>query len=419
VKWNQSRPEPLTVEQVEAVVYRDSVEAVLDSPEYKDSIELSVNKVELLDLVWEGLEFQNWRKKQRLYINPIPALWSYNIIGGFRLGPSVFYGRRFEDNRRLDLNTGISWGVNRKDVTGRVRAFYMYDPYHLGSIRASFGRDFRPVNPFDAILSQLNPFNWVQTDFYEFKHRRELFNGFNLEVGLSYNLLRSIKDNFQLTPFDSLLLDWNAYEVGEPLDFEDYSAFSTDFIVDYTPGQRYMTEPNRKIILGSKWPTFILRYKKGWKNVIGSITDYDYIGIAVKQSIIFGPLGNSKYKINTGKFVNTKELPFIDIRRFRRSDPWLYHSPLNAFQLLDTTLATENLFLEFHHIHHFNGALINNIPLVKKLGLGAIVGGGFLWAEDVDFSVYGITARSTEKQLDGKFKFSIDVIDTWKKDWSF
>lgn len=203
-----------------------------------------------------------------------------------------------------------------------------------------------------------------------------------------------------------------------------------------------MSEPNRKIVLGSKWPTFTLRYKKGWKNVIGSITDYDYLGVAIRQNIIFGPLGNSKYNIKTGKFLNTKELPFIDVKRFRRSDPWLYHSPLNAFQLLDTTLATENLFLEFHHIHHFNGALINNIPLVKKLGIGAVVGGGFLWAQDADFNhselfaglertfklgprrrlrlgVYGLTAKSTEKQLDSKVKFSIDVIDTWKKDWSF
>lgn len=209
--WNLKRPEPLTIQQVDAVAYRDSVEAVLDSPEYKDSIEQAVNKIELLDIVWEGLEFQNWRKKQGLFINPIPAMWSYNIVGGFRLGQSVNYNRRFEDERRLQILTRLNVGLNRKDVTGRIGARYVYDPYHLGRVSASFGRHYRPVNPFDAILSQLNPYNWVKSDFYEIEHRRELFNGFYVEVGLNYGVLRSINEGFELTPLDSFLIDLNAY----------------------------------------------------------------------------------------------------------------------------------------------------------------------------------------------------------------
>jgi len=440
--WNQARPEPLSPEQMESIEYSDSVAAYLDSPEYKDSIQHSVNRIELLDLVWDGLTFQNWRRKERMFVSHLPALWSYNVIGGFRIGPFLSYGRRYESGRSINLNTALNVGINRRDVNGRVRVYYTYDPYHLGTVRGALGRDFRPILSNDAILNQINPNNWVQVDFYELRHRRELFNGFYLGLGFKHNVVRAVADEFALTPLDSFFLDINAYEITEPLLFDDYGAFSTTINIDYTPGQRYMSEPDRKVVLGSKWPTFGLAYRKGWNSLLKSISDYDYLEMSMRQNLIFGPLGNSKYDLRAGSFLKADEIPFMDIRRFPRSNPYIFVSPLKTFQLLDTALATENLFIELHHIHHFNGALVNNIPLVKKLGIGAVLGGGFLWAQDADFNhselfaglertfklgprrrlrlgVYGLTAKSSEKQIDGKFKFSIDIIDTWKKDWSF
>lgn len=440
--WNERRPEPLTVDQKVAIAYRDSVEAVLDSPEYKDSIDAEVNKIDILDLVWTGLEFQNWRRKERMFISHLPALFSYNIIGGFRAGPFIYYGRRYESGKTIDMNAALNIGLNRKDVNGRFRIYHMYDPYHRGSVRASLGRTYRPILPNDAILNQINPNNWVELDFYELSTRRELFNGFYLSLGADYYNVRSVSDRFTLTPLDSFFIELNAYEITDPLVFDDYNTFSTLINIDYTPGQRYMTEPNRKVILGSKWPTMSVAYRKGWNNILNSISDYNYLEASLRQSITLGPLGTSRYDARMGSFISKDEIPFMDLRRFRRSDPWIMGNPLKTFQLLDTTLATTDLFAELHYIHHFNGALVNNVPLVKKLGIGAVIGGGFLWVQDASFShsevmaglertfklgprrrlrlgVYGVTAKSTERQLNGRWKFSIDIIDTWKKDWSF
>jgi len=135
-------------------------------------------------------------------------------------------------------------------------------------------------------------------------------------------------------------------------------------------------------------------------------------------------------------------LRFIDLKRFRESDPILYSDPLYSFQSLDTALATTNIFFEAHHIHHFNGALINNIPLLKKTRIRTVVGGGFLYVKDSNFrheevflglervfklgarrrlrlGFYGVLANSNISQTDTNWKISIDVIDTWKRDWSF
>ena len=143
-----------------------------------------------------------------------------------------------------------------------------------------------------------------------------------------------------------------------------------------------------------------------------------------------------------GKFINNRDLREVDIKRFRQSDPILYSDPLNSFQILDRALNTSDLFFEFHHIHHFNGALINNIPFVKKTKIRVVAGAGAMYLPSEDFryqeafaglertfkvgarrrlrlGVYGVVAESNQDRPDANFKVSFDIIDTWKKDWSF
>ena len=203
-----------------------------------------------------------------------------------------------------------------------------------------------------------------------------------------------------------------------------------------------MTEPNRKINLGSKFPTFRINYRKGWNNVFGSDIEFDYTQFTVEQDLILGVFGNSKYNAKIGKYINTKDLRIVDLKRFRQSDPYLYSDPLNTFQLLDTAFATTNLFFELHHIHHFNGALVNNLPLIKLTKVRVVAGGGMLWVQDNNFrhqeifaglervfrlgarrrlrvGLYGVLAKSRGSKTNTDFKISFDIIDTWKRDWSF
>ncbi|MEM6771098.1 MAG: DUF5686 family protein, partial [Bacteroidota bacterium] len=103
---------------------------------------------------------------------------------------------------------------------------------------------------------------------------------------------------------------------------------------------------------------------------------------------------------------------------------------------------TSNLFVEFHHIHHFNGALVNNIPLLRKSRIKTIAGGGFLYLPEENYRyqeifvglerVFKIGARRRLRlggyavwgdANDGRgrtsFKISFDLIDLWKRDWNF
>jgi len=434
--WNANRPVALTERETKLVLYKDSLEAIYDSPEYKDSIEAAFNKVELIEVLWRGMEWRNHRKKQSFFFTSIPQLLNFDIIGGFRFGPWTSYYRRFENGQSYRTSNNFTIGQKNKDITGRTYHNFRYDPFNLGDINFVLSRSYQTINPDDAILNYLRTANYYQRTNIGIGHRRELINGLYLFTGAD---LVNRSDISHLNAFDGL---GEFLETGEPVVFEEYNAFITNVVVSFTPFQKFSREPNRKVVLGSKWPTFRLQYKKGWRDVFDSRVDFDFLQFEVDQDIILGVFGNSKYTLKIGDFTNQKELPFLDIKRFRQSDPLIFLEPLDYFQVLDTNLVTSSPFLEFHYIHHFNGALVNNIPLIKKTRIGVVAGGGFLYESQNDYQhqelfvgldrvfklgprrrlrlgIYGVVGKSNFTEIQTDYKFSIDIIDTWKKDWSF
>lgn len=436
--WNSTRPEPLTFEEQELIHYKDSISNVVNSKEYQDSIQARYNKVTFIELAVEGVGFRNNEKKSHLYLPPVSGLIGFEPIGGFRISPYAGYFRRLENGKMFNTFGEMSVGLKNSDVQGNINYWMRYDPYHLGDFSIAVGRSFYSINSFDAYLNQLRASNYILHDRLGINHTRELFNGFYLHTSFNLNDRKSL-EGFDT---DSFLNGFDVIDDTETLAFEDYRAVITEARISYTPGQRFMSEPNRKIILGSKYPTFSILHRKGWNGLLSSDINFDYLSFSVNQDVIFGVLGNSKYKFEVGKFVNNRDLREIDIKRFRQSDPILYSDPLNSFQILDQEIFTSDLFFEFHHIHHFNGALINNIPFIKKTKVRVVAGGGAMWLPSENFNyqeifaglertfkvgarrrlrlgVYGAVAESNTGKPDANFKVSFDIIDTWKKDWSF
>jgi hypothetical protein len=57
-------------------------------------------------------------------------------------------------------------------------------------------------------------------------------------------------------------------------------------------------------------------------------------------------------------------------------------NPHRSFQALDSTFPVFKRFWEGHYVHEFNGFFLNRIPLLKKLELREVGGGGFLLAQE-------------------------------------
>jgi hypothetical protein len=143
-----------------------------------------------------------------------------------------------------------------------------------------------------------------------------------------------------------------------------------------------MREPLEKRIIGSKWPTFYAKYRKGYPGAFGSDINFDYLEFGIQQEIKAGIMGTSRYRFKTGDFLNRKKLSILDYNYQRQGDPFLFMDPHEAFQALDSTFPLFHRFYQLHWVHDFDGALLNKIPLFKKLQLREVAGGGFLIAPE-------------------------------------
>jgi hypothetical protein len=222
---------------------------------------------------------------------------------------------------------------------------------------------------------------------------------------------------------DSLFGNVLTNNANQPISFDPVNAFYTKFTLKYTPKQRFVREPREKVIIGSKWPTAYVSWNKGIPNFLGSRQDFDYLEFGLEQNINIGILGNMRYKINTGSFLNMKDLKVLDYHYQRRGDPFLFMNPDEAFQALDSTFATFKRFYQGHIVHEFNGALINKIPLLKKLQLREVAGAGFLIAPEKDLR-YGELFGGVERVFKWpfnpltKFKLGVYVVGSMANNFS-
>jgi hypothetical protein len=152
-------------------------------------------------------------------------------------------------------------------------------------------------------------------------HGLEIFNGLFLRNEINIALRRSVSDYKTGNLVDSLL--GGVLDDNKPIPFEPYNAFYGKVRLEYTPFQQYRREPREKIILGSKWPTVFVEWRKGIPNILASDVDFDYLEGGLQQQLNLGLLGITKYTVKTGSFLNKADLRLIDYQFQRRGDPLL------------------------------------------------------------------------------------------------
>jgi Family of unknown function (DUF5686) len=107
--------------------------------------------------------------------------------------------------------------------------------------------------------------------------------------------------------------------------------------------------------------------------------------INIEDELSMGLFGRSEFNIEGGLFINNKRIQFIDYQHFNGNQTFIY-SPskaLSSFLLLPYyEFSTMNPFVQIHYQHHFEGFLLDKIPLVRKLGLKTVLGASFLYTEE-------------------------------------
>jgi hypothetical protein len=432
--WESIRPEPLSQEEQEYIRLQDSIKAAHNKKEFLDSIDADFNKITFGKISYWGVGYRNREKRYQFDFGALPFYFRPVAPGGLRFAPYTSFYKEWKNRKSLRAWQSVHYGFRNTDVKGSGGISYYYNPYRLARINVSGGSEFDIINPYDAVINMLKRSNYFVSDRISVSHRIELVNGLYTNASVSFANRRPITN----MKFGELM-DW--IPDNQPIEFDFYQALITSVSLSYVPFQKYMREPYRKVVLGSKWPEFSLTYEKGVKGLLSSDIDFDRIQFSIDQTIQIFTLGTTKYNVMTGKFINTRDLRFIDYKFFRQSDRIWYSNPLYSFQLLDTLLTTRGFYVEAHFIHHFNGSIISNIPLIKKTRINTAAGGGFMWVKENNYrheelfvgmervfrikrqrfrvGAYYCIAESNQRPFASGFKVSFNYFSIRDNSWDF
>jgi len=391
--WDQVRPVPLTAEEQKDYHVKDSTEVIRNSRPYQDSLDKVRNKFEPINLAIGGYTHVNTFKKQSVTVQPVAQIFQYNTVEGAVLNAQAIFSQRTDDRRSFTLTPTLRYGFSSEQLNPSLSVTWQLHPAKLRQIGLVAGRTIEnfdrnsqltpAINTIYTLLDNRNYAKLYRRDGAEFTHLTEPLNGLNLRANAGYFDRRELAN-----ATDRLVRDvpGRAFTPNRPVSeelpdpsFGRSRLLAVGLSVDYRPGQRYISRPDGKFNLGSKWPTFNVQGRLAVPRVLGAEVRYLLLQAGVRDNLPLGLLGTSSFRVNVGGFVGKQQgLTFADYRHFSGNQTILAGN-FNNFQLLDYyRFSTNNTYLEAHYDHHFNGFFLNYIPLLRQLKWQEVVSFNYL-----------------------------------------
>lgn len=434
--WRDIRPNTLKPKEISFIRVQDSMKAYKKSPAYLRYLDSLPHRIGIWDITLNGIWIQNREKKTTLFFNSLLNTVRPFAVGGYRQSISGWWNKEWKKANALKIDYDVNYGFKNKNFKGRLGARYTYLPKKFGSFRVSASNNYEMLNDYESLAATFSRSNYVDRMQLGLGTVYELYNGVLLDAHAGYGQLTSIQD--------LRLSNWSEDLFGStniPQDFGTYREVLLTINLTLVPFQKYVMTPYKKLIKGSSYPTFNVQYRKGLNDILNSDVDYDFLEVTAAQEISLRSFGLFNYKVFAGRFLNDEQIRIADRKFFRGSDAFLFSDPLRSFQLLGPSISTTNSYLQSQFIHHFNGAIMNKIPIINRTRIHAFGGGGALFVQDDNFrhaefyaglertfrikkqlfrfsSAY-VIADSNHSDLGSGVKFGIDFYNSFTNKWSY
>ena len=335
--FSRMRPFPLTDE--EELLYKDKIERrMADRQKWvKDSIENLKRPKSQVFLGQVGDALINsydidLPKVGSINCSPIinPLLLSYSHRNGISYRQTYKYNKLFYDGRLLRIAPQIGYNFTKKELYAKADVEYVYNPRKHGAIELHVGNGNRiyssvVLDQLEAMPDSTFSFDGLDLDYFKdiyvnLSHNIEITNGLNLWTGLS--------------------MHWRYTKSTPELDARvrsRYNSFAPRVRVEWTPGMYYYMNGNRKINVGSYYPTFIADYERGIK-VFKSFGEYERLELSAEQVVKVRNIHHIAYHIGCGFFLNQEDMYFVDYVNFsNRNLPQGWNDDIGGtFQMLDS-----------------------------------------------------------------------------------
>jgi hypothetical protein len=397
VYWDEVRPVPLTLEENRDYTKRDSLFTAHNTKAYMDSIDKIRNKFTLTQFMLAGYRRENTYRNSAITVSGLAQNIQYNTVEGWVVGlTGRYYRSKGEEDRRYIMAIAESrYGFSNRHFNGSAIFRHSYSRVNRNYWQAGAGTqvsDFNSRAHFSPLVytgySLLAKRNWLkiyEKRFCEITHRSEVMNGLVIRATVNYS------DRIPLvntTDFAWVKIPERKFLSNDPLNpgtelyhFRRNQLFVADVHARMRFGQKYVTRPDGKSDIGSKYPELSLRYRKAIPEIAGSDADFDFAEAFISDDIRFGLLGSIRFTAGCGKFFSGRRVEFMDYHHFNGNRTIFADFSLSDFGLVDYyRFATKRDFIEAHGEYDLGGFILNKMPLLRKFKLREIIGAHYFYA---------------------------------------
>lgn len=386
--WKQYRSLQLTTEETLDYAKKDSLEKIRDQPAYKDSLEKVNNRFEWSDLL-TGYSFTKHRRNLSF---DLPGIITngiqYNTVEGINLTYKMNLRKTFERSKVLSTAATLHYGFANRLPGVEVDLIYRFNVIHNGFVglsATSLVRQYNArqpvlplVNSLSTLLLNMNPMKLFFQQGGSINTGMEVINGLTIHTEVGYYRRSALENVSKKLFFDDPTLYFTS---NIPYHHSLTSSPSTSDVLLYTLAgtikfkQRYITLPEDRVRLGSKYPALHFTFQAGIP-AGQALANFQKLTLSINDVVRFGLAGRLRYRIVAGSFLFQKAKNFFDYMHFNGNQLAYYHGDyLNGFRLMPYyQFSTNSWFLEAHAEHHFNGWLFSRIPGLRQLPWQEVIG---------------------------------------------
>lgn len=355
-------------------------------------------------------------------------LRDYNYVDGFWIGDRFEIKNRLNDGKSLHINPYIYYATARKRLLGGSDIIYNYNPQKRGLLTFTGGsrsEDFNSLtvtryqNYFSSLVLGENYNSFYQRDFFTVEN--DIYLSKKLRVNASFGIEKrsGLSNNTEFNILNRHHIKPNLF----PDDRFDRTFYSAG--ISYSPFSNYLITNAFDVHQKQISPVFHIEYEEGFSSWQTKNSKYRKLKGGIIHNIQLDYFNKIDYKIESGVFLNRRNVHFIDQQHFGASDLLInLNSLFDSFLLLDNyEVQTDRYWVNIFLNYSGKYVLLKYIPFLQGKPFTENIHVKTLFTPDIDSYVelgysisvtrnIGIGSFVSFQNMEGKkfgVRFSFDI----------
>jgi hypothetical protein len=348
--WDSARHEELSDDEKRVIAKIDTL----------TNIKVIKNYVEFINIIFNG-----YKSIGKIDWGPYALVYGYNVLEGHRL--RIGAKTNFSFSKRYILSGYGAYGFSDRQIKFKAQAEQVISRKHWTMMGVSYKKDVEQIGVTDDYYGSSNLFTAVsvfaasqlnRTQESKFWFNSEFTKGWNAKIVLMHKeyQFEPVNNKFNFAYFD--------FPPDTTKKSSNFTNATTTFSLRWAPKEYYLQNDNERVRQSKPGGLALsVNYTRGIKGVLGSRFNYNRITASIEKGLSFGYWGRTDFTLSGTKIFEALPYPLLEVHRGNQS--FVYSSSSYNLMNFFEFITDKSIFLKMEH--HFNGAIFNRIPLMKKL----------------------------------------------------